>query len=281
MRQYIYRFLARNRLSIRRVTRNVVLAEAEIERRASEFLDEVQTILAFEPGILFVNMDETAVYTDNQPRTTIESMGALNVPAHCTGTSDRVTAVLSVCSNGEKLQPMIIFKGTSNGRIARTIHSRNSPYPREAAYAMQPNAWMSEDIMVEWIERIFIPYTLMARDNNQRVVLILDTLRAHQTEEIRRLIRENHIQLLYIPGGLTGQLQPLDVGINGPLKHWLREEAASEDQSSQLTPDERRILIVQRVLRCWNRLDEEIVTNSFNHMLIRSADELDDFDEIE
>jgi hypothetical protein len=281
MRRYIYRFIARNRLSIRRITRNVILSETELERRANEFLNEVQNIVSADPNTIFVNMDETAVYAETIPRTTIDTTGVINVAASVRGdTSDRVTAALTVCSNGEKLRPMIIFKGSEGGRIARTFQSRNSPYPTEAIYAVQANAWMNEQIMIKWFDQIFFPYTTTAAQEGRNVVLVLDTFKSHQTVEVRRRIRENGIQVLYIPGGLTGQLQPLDVGINGPFKHWLREANASGD-ISQATPEQRRIQIVFKVLQCWNSLDSEIVMNSFNHMLIRSAEEIDDFDEIE
>ena len=197
------------------------------------------------------------------------------------GTSDRVTAALTVSSNGEKLRLLIIFKGSEGGRIARTFQSRNSPYPIEAIYAVQANAWMNEQIMIKWLDHILFPYTTTAAQEGRNVVLVLDTLRSHQTVEVRRRIRENGIQVLCVPGGLTGQLQPLDVGIKGPFKHWLREANTSEDLGSQASPEQRRIQTVFKVLQCWNSLDPEIVTNSFNHMLIRSAEEIDDFDEIE
>ena len=86
MRRYIYRFLARNRLTIRRVTRNVVLNERELERRANEFLDEVLRILSDAPNTTFLNMDESWVYTNAMPRTTIDLVGVTSVAARVTRT---------------------------------------------------------------------------------------------------------------------------------------------------------------------------------------------------
>ena len=106
MRRYIYRFIARSRLSIRRITRNVVLSDAELEGRANAFLNEIQALLNDVPNTVFVNMDETAVFTEILPQTIIDSVGVSNVSARVgSSTSDRVTAVLSVCSNGDKLVP--------------------------------------------------------------------------------------------------------------------------------------------------------------------------------
>ena len=259
-----------------------MLSEVELKRRAHEFLGEVQRILTLSPNIMFVNMDETAVYSESLPRTTIETVGAINVSARARdNASERVTAVLSVASNGDKLSPMIIFKGAEKGRIVRTIQRRNSPYPTEAIYSMQANAWMSEEIMIKWLYHILFPYSETIYREGRNVILVLDTLRAHQTGAVRQRIRENEIQTLFVPGGLTGLFQPLDVGINGPFKHWLREATSSEESSTVTSPEQRRIILVQKVLQCWTRIDREIVINSFNDMLIGAAEEVDDLDEIE
>jgi len=61
----------------------------------------------------------------------------------------------------------------------------------------------------------------------------------------------------------------------------LREATSSEESSTVTSPEERRMILVQKVLQCWTRIDREIVINSFNHMLIGAAEEVDDLDEIE
>jgi hypothetical protein len=281
MRRWIYRFIDRNRLSIRRITRNISLPEIELQRRADAFLTEVQRILTAEPRTVFINMDQTAVYQDMMPRSTIDLVGVNSVTAAAASTSERVTAALCVCSNGEKLRPMIIFKGTETGRIARSIHSRNTLFPAGATYAVQANAWMDQRVMIEWLEHVLFPYVDAFLQEGGRVILVLDTLRSHRTPEVTRRIHDKGLRILFIPGGLTGQLQPIDVGINGPLKHWLRETAAREEPSNQMTPEQRRIQIARRTLLCWDLMDAELVTNSFNHMFIRTTQAIDDFDEIE
>jgi hypothetical protein len=280
-RRWIYRFLARKRLSIRRITRNISLPEVELQRRADIFLTEVQCILTAEPSTIFINMDQTAVYQDMMPRSTIDSIGITSVSTITANTSERVTAVLCVCSNGEKLRPMIIFKGSETGRIAWRIHARNTPFPPEAVYAVQANAWMDQRIMIEWLELVLFPYVDALIQGGRRIVLVLDTLRVHRTPEVMRRIHGKMLRIIFVPGGLTGQLQPMDVGINGPLKHWLREMTAHEEPNNQVTTEQRRIRIAGRVLSCWNSLDSELVINSFNHMFIRSVQEVDDFDEIQ
>lgn len=281
MRRYTYRFMARNRLSIRRITRNVSLSDLELQRRGEFFLSEVRSIQETWSRTLYVNMDQTAVFHDMAPRTTVELVGAPNVAASSHKTSDRVTVALTACSNGDKLNPLIIFKGSEHGRIIRQLNSRTSQLPQRAVYAVQASAWMDRRIMSEWLRLVLFPYTDGIRQDWQQIVLVLDSLRVHHTDDVVRMVEEKGIRLLRIPGGLTGQYQPIDVGINAPFKHWLREAATNDPIPQHEVPEQRRTRLARRVVTCWQMLDTQLVINSFNHMLVGIADEIDDFDEIE
>ena len=51
-----------------------------------------------------------------------------------------------------------------------------------------------------------------------------DQLKAHVTESTKRLVTKLKTHLAVIPGGLTSQLQPLDVSVNKSFKGFMREE---------------------------------------------------------
>ena len=55
-------------------------------------------------------------------------------------------------------------------------------------------------------------------------LLVLDQFRAHITEATEKRFKEEKTHLAIILGGLTSQLQPLDVSINKPFKVVMREE---------------------------------------------------------
>jgi len=98
---------------------------------------------------------------------------------------------------------------------------------------------------------------------------VLDTLRTHQTERVAAVFVTICLPVIFVPGGLTGYYQPMDVGINGPLKHWIREVNACRQESQSMSPTDRQRLTVETLLICWERLDYQCVVNSFNHMLIK------------
>ena len=53
-----------------------------------------------------------------------------------------------------------------------------------------------------------------------------DQFKAHVTESTKRLATKLKTHLAVIPGGLTSQLQPLDLSVNKPFKGFMHEEWA-------------------------------------------------------
>uniref|UniRef100_A0A182RD00 DNA topoisomerase (ATP-hydrolyzing) n=1 Tax=Anopheles funestus TaxID=62324 RepID=A0A182RD00_ANOFN len=78
-------------------------------------------------------------------------------------------------------------------------------------------------------------------------MLVLDAFRGHLTAEVKQIAAQSKTFLEAIPGGLTSQLQPLDVSLNKPIKGLIREEWK----------------ICQWVLTAWRGVSEGIVVKSF------------------
>jgi hypothetical protein len=66
----------------------------------------------------------------------------------------RTTAILGISLAGEKLRPLLVFKGAANGRIARNIATNVDELPEGIGYAVQKNAWTDEGIMLKYIEQV-------------------------------------------------------------------------------------------------------------------------------
>ena len=60
-----------------------------------------------------------------------------------------------VTASGKLLTPMLIFKGKPNGWIVKCEFPE---YPEGCVYACQDNAWMDEQVMLQWVEQILKPY---------------------------------------------------------------------------------------------------------------------------
>ena len=85
-----------------------------------------------------------------------------------------------------------------------------------------PKGWMDEERMKLWIEKVWSrrPGGLLKKP----ALLVWDQFRCHRTEAIKNTLSELKTKLAVIPGGLTSQLQPLDVSINKPFKGFMKEK---------------------------------------------------------
>jgi len=55
--------------------------------------------------------------------------------------------------------PCIVFKAKPNGRVVRTL---NTLHPG-AKYSVQKSAWCNQNVMLDWIEVIWKPFTIEMR----------------------------------------------------------------------------------------------------------------------
>ncbi|KAG9412615.1 hypothetical protein AC1031_015523 [Aphanomyces cochlioides] len=92
---------------------------------------------------MIINVDETAVHYDMPPMKTLAKVGGSSKVDSSEKHSDRLTAVLSVRSNGEKLPILFIVKGTPGGLIER---QEVPTFPRGHVYVVQENAWMDSRV---------------------------------------------------------------------------------------------------------------------------------------
>lgn len=144
--------------------------------------------------------------------TTVNLRGAKSVLIKSSGNEKlRITVILAVLAVDTKLPPYVVLKRKRQTKetLPPGIHVR-----------CQDNGWMSEDLVqdrlkVVWHKR---PGALLRR----RAMLVLDAFRGHTTVDVKRQIQNLKTDLVIIPGGMTSQLQVLDVVVNKPFKDKLR-----------------------------------------------------------
>ena len=110
--------------------------------------------------------------------------------------------------------PIIIFKGN---------RLRNSWWPNNVdamwKFSCQPLGWTTNFRGVKWFRHCFEPATReKATDGRLPHVLIFDGHDSHVSSFFLYHSLENNIHLLILPVHTSHLLQPLDVGLFGPLK---------------------------------------------------------------
>lgn len=103
-----------------------------------------------------------------------------------------------------------------------------APFPAAWHITHTESHWSNEETMCQYIDKVLVPYFSSTRRHlslarNHPCLLILDVFAAHRTESFRRKLVEHDIKVRYVPGGCTGELQPLDVAINDTFKKRMKD----------------------------------------------------------
>ena len=86
---------------------------------------------------------------------------------------------------------------------------------------MLENGWTNDFLCTQWFRDIFIPQTKKCNIEHGTpdapILLIYNSHGSHLTDKMLHLAKENNIELFQLPAHTTHHMQPLDVGVFGPL----------------------------------------------------------------
>jgi len=131
-----------------------------------------------------------------------------------------ITVIESVCSNGTVIAPVLIIPGKTHMEV--WYHENLVGGER---ILLSESGYTNDDLAIIWLQH-FIKET-KSDGNSLWKVMILDSHTSHMTPELRLMAAEYNIHLYTLPSHLTHVLQPLDVGIFQPYKHWHKEAVHS------------------------------------------------------
>lgn len=221
--QIVHRLTKQLGLTRRVATHTAQKHFKETEKEAKDFIAMVKARLHGRNREDIINMDQTPIQYSFHSRTTLDIIGKKTIQVRASTTdTKRVTLAASVTASGQMLTPYMIFKGAPNGRIATREFIT---YHAGGKYACQPKAWMDESKMHEWIDLVLKPYKDKKDERDPDgppLVLVLDSYRVHLMGSVVNRIHEMGIEVFHIPGGCTYLCQPVDIGINKPLKAAMR-----------------------------------------------------------
>ena len=178
------------------------------------------------------------------------------------GDKECFTINLTVKADGTKLPAEVIFKTTARaGQLCDDfIEKLNVPSNIEVMSA--PKAWWSKKFDDQYVTKLF-------PEVQEETVLLRDSFAVHLMEEIVDRLEGLNVHQIVIPPGMTGELQPLDVGINKPFKDYVKEEYRRWRMSNMTftakgyirKPGKKDFL--QFVSRAWYKVTESVVQRSF------------------
>ena len=218
----IYRWMKQRNLSHQRVTHQAQNTQhcSDIMLDWVKYLDD-QIAMYNVPFDHVVNWDEKNVDFSTKSNYTLSECGSRTVSIRSAQSSQRATVMLGVSMCGEKLPPYVIFKGkdTARSRIRTEFTSNNMGYNPHHVYTVQDKAWMDEVKMLEFVDKVWKPFTQRkAEKSDCPFLVIMDVFSVHMMESVVRLLAECNTHVQYVPAGYTSKLQVMDVGVNAPFK---------------------------------------------------------------
>lgn len=189
------------------------------------------------------------------------------------------TVQLTIFADGEpRVKPLLIFRGKGK----RISLRERLQYDNRVMIRFQENARCDEAAMEYWLKYCWKPTV------KEKTLLVLDLHRAQKTDHILDVMQECDITPVFVPAGLTGTIQPLDVSYNAPFKKKVEDAAAQHMQDNmenylhgKFTAGERRILLTKWVGNAWEEMAQakQIAVRSFKKCGISTAaDGSEDFE---
>ncbi|KAJ5079096.1 protein derived from transposon [Anaeramoeba ignava] len=228
------------------------------EARKCRFQEE---ILMIDHSRVF-NMDETNLKFVSS----IKSVGKSDDPHSgmiMQSTKQNLTMAACIGADGTRLPPTFIVKATS-GKIL--IPQLQKKFP-EGRFLSSGSGWSNTQTMIDWLKEVFIPHITQIslsqkRSELSKVVLVLDQFLAHRKENFVNICIDNSITLVYVPGKMTGILQPLDKLVFSTFKKGYNSQILPIiDQKGKLARDD----VIDSAIKSWNDDLTDLIWKSFRH----------------
>ncbi|KAH8994810.1 DDE superfamily endonuclease-domain-containing protein [Lactarius akahatsu] len=219
-RNWVYPFLSRNPdLALRRPT-------GLDPKRAQCFNPTVQNDIPWEN---IYNMDEKGIqlgggrkmdntrflYSREQSARTKLQSASLEL----------VTVLECVSADGSSLKPGFVLSG-------KCILWDEYFEEDGIMVALSEKGWTSDYIGLQWFEKLFIPQAKARNITGKPILLIYDGHHSHESIELCEAAVKANIDLFALPPHTSHRLQPLDVGVFGPLQRaWQKQCSVVLDET--------------------------------------------------
>lgn len=163
----------------------------------TEFNEKLPSIVSgYEPRDIY-NADESGLFFRALPDKTMALKSE-----KCFGgklSKERLTILFCVNMVGEKEKLLVIGKA-ARPRAFKNVNIKDLP----AFWKHNKKAWMTRDIMAEWLEQ----FDRKMSQQNRKILLFLDNAASHPKDIILK-----NIKIVFLPPNTTSVCQPLDQGV--------------------------------------------------------------------
>ena len=204
-----------------------------------------------------VNVDQVPLpfVADNSYTYDIKGTKVVRIQQPQEGDSKRfATLVLAFSPVGASPKVGLIFRGKGMiGKVELASYEKLAP---NVQVFSQKNAWADRIMMVEWVDKVWRPFTESGADE---YLLLADNLDAHNCDAFRAAVQKTNTLLWFGPPGATHLWQPVDANEGALLKQlydqvqdeWLDVEENMTRWEGKVSVSDRRMLILEWTEKAW------------------------------
>ena len=228
-KHWISRFLRRHhslavKLSVQLDYKRIKASHPMIIQDHFNKLTKVIKTHSLQPSQIY-NMDEKGFLMGVSERSRVVytsgviPLGQSAFPIPDDGNRESLTVIETVCAGGYVLPPLIIFKGANHYMGCHQFTGGQESKNFQFSYSLK--GYTSRTLSMEWLQKVFHPHTLEKNTGaSKHRLLIVDGHDSHVHLDFLEFCSKNDIILFCLPPHSTHLLQPLDVGLFGPLQHY-------------------------------------------------------------
>jgi hypothetical protein len=229
---FVKGFLKRHaRLGVR--TANLVKRSraAVSVKDVEDFFDRFEKTAAGIPASNVFNYDETNLRDNPGAVKAIFQKGVKYAEQVRDHTKSAISIMLCGSGAGVVLPPYVVYQG------ANVYDAWCSRGPVGSVYSATKSGWFDMFTFTDWFKKIMLPH---AKRLPGKKLLIGDNLSSHISCEVISLCKDNDIEFVCLPANSTDKMQPLDVGLFGPMKQAWRTQlrAYADKDPSAKAPEE-------------------------------------------
>lgn len=265
LNQRLYRCLRHWDQSYRRGTHR-----AQNTRHCSKIIEDFQKYVNEKISRLGIpldwvfNIDETNVPYSLEQIYTWGQKGASTIAIRKPDSTNRLSCLLGCNMSGTlKIMPHLVYTGkvSRGNRVLKELRKQEG-YPDNCTYMVQEKAWFDEEVFIDWIENHWRPF--LDLNKIEFAYLLIDECKVHMTARVRDCFVDNKTETDYVPAGYTSKLQPLDVGVNGPFKAYIRQDV----ERYMVEHPEEKVKVHRRnvahwIADAWEKISRKIIINSW------------------
>lgn len=226
-RGYIYNILAEGGIKLSKCTNMYTTMKLLSVGEASDFFSLVSDVVKkwqIPPELVF-NFDESWISPQDKASRCRVAHVRGDIPTKKQGNPrEHYTLVGCISAAGRALPEFYIIPPRKRvAPILERIHLDNNYITQSA------KGWMSNETLAQWMRDQLIPAIneIRGNDRDRHALIIADAHASRYDKAIECALKRENIHMIILPAKTTALLQPLDVGIYGPYKTYLKEYCKS------------------------------------------------------